>query len=177
MARIHKNLVTRIREMFSRKHDEIMTAGSRDKVPFQTQLKMSKAINIDAELKKHSDGSDCIGCDRRPLPVEESQPIDLDCSEEFASQSPISPDASDSPQLSEDEDVDMAMEDDPEDYNGPEDDPQYEAWKRHEEMYPDIKWKRVDNPEDIEKVKGNYDEWAKKNCPNSIMERNRSIVP
>jgi len=64
---------------------------------------------------RHFDGSDCIGCDRRPLPVEESQPIDLDYSEEFASQSEESPDASDSPPHSEDEDEEMAMEDVPED--------------------------------------------------------------
>jgi len=115
-----------------------MTAGSRDKVPFQTQLKMSKMINIDAELKKHSDGSDCIGCDRRPLPVQESQPIDLDCSEEFASQSPISPDASDSPQLSEDEDEEEAMEDVPENEKLwkkiAKHDPHYEAFKKQSEL-------------------------------------------
>jgi len=143
-----------------------MTAGSRDKVPFQTQLKMSKMINIDAELKKHSDGSDCIGCDRRPLPVEESQPIDLDCSEEFASQSQESPDASNSPQLSEDADVDIPMEDDP----------HYENFKRWEELQ-DVKWKRVNKPEDIERMKGNYDTYCKLRFKDSIMERNRSIVP
>jgi len=121
--------------------------------------KLAEHLEIPAPFR-HFDGSDCIGCDRPPkrrLPVQESQPVDLDCSEELASQSQESPDASDSFLPSIPEDEDMAMEDDP----------QYEAYKRWEELQ-DVKW---------EKVKGNYDTYCKGRFKDSIMERNRSIVP
>lgn len=96
---------------------------------------MSASDLVEIEVKKHYDESDCIGCSPPPRLVrqkavvgEELEPV-LECSEEFASQSQESLDASSSPQLSEDEDEEMAMAVDP------------------DEMY------EISNPKDIKAVK------------------------
>lgn len=76
----------------------------------EEQKKVEESMNLPL---KHFDGSDCIGCDRRPLARQDAV-VDLDCSEELsASQSQESQDASDSFLPSIPEDEEEAMEDVP----------------------------------------------------------------